>query len=335
MKIKIVFLISAMNALSYLCFGNCCDECWNCWKKGFGKNKKEDENKKEKIEEQIFLEEEKGQEESKNFVNKNWLEKKKPNLKLYKKTESVGDEKIKVTKYTNGEIKIENFSPETNTQKWALFEIKYKKEGEKEGKFVYLYCSDIESVDIEHTTYGIFSWKKNILNISVLTCDTSNVKNMSRMFFLCSNLENLNLSNLDTIGVTDMYGMFSQCSNLKEIKFSDNFNTSEVINMSCMFYNCSKLEDLDLSTFNTSKVNNMVYMFYNCSSLGNLNLSKFDTKKVIDESLMFFNCNNLNKVIVSKEEDTKNKILDRLKIYVGKWEESEKDGKFVLIKNQN
>ena len=332
MKIKIFFLISAMNALSYLCFGNCCDECWNCWKKSFGK---EDENKKEKIEEQIFLEEEKGQEESKNFVNKNWLEKKKPNLKLYKKTELGGDEKIKVTKYKNGEIKIENFSTETNTQKWALFEIKYKKEGGKEGKFVYLYCSDIESVDIKKTIYGIFSWKKNILNISVLTCDTSDVKNMSRMFFLCSNLENLNLSNLDTIGVTDMDGMFSQCSNLKEIKFSDNFNTSNVNDMGRMFYNCSKLEDLDLSTFNTSKVNNMVYMFYNCSSLGNLNLSKFDTKKVIDESLMFFNCNNLNKVIVSKEEDTKNKILDRLKIDVGKWEESEDDDKFILTKNQN
>ena len=333
MKIKIFFLISAMNALSYLCFGNCCDECWNCWKKSFGK---EDENKKEKIEEQIFLEEEKGEEEeAKNFVNKNWLEKKNPNLKLYKKTELGGDEKIKVTKYKNGEIKIENFSTETNTQKWALFEIKYKKEGGKEGKFVYLYCSDIESVDIKKTIYGIFSWKKNILNISVLTCDTSDVKNMSRMFFLCSNLENLNLSNLDTIGVTDMDGMFSQCSNLKEIKFSDNFNTSNVNDMGRMFYNCSKLEDLDLSTFNTSKVNNMVYMFYNCSSLGNLNLSKFDTKKVIDESLMFFNCNNLNKVIVSKEEDTKNKILDRLKIDVGKWEESEDDDKFILTKNQN
>ena len=331
MKIKIFFLISAMNALSYSGFGNCCNECcknyWNCWKKGFGK---EDENIKEKF----FLEEGKGQEESKNFVNKNWLEKKKPNWKLYKKTASEGEGKIKVTKYKNGKINVENFNPETDTHKWALFEIKYKEEVQGE-KTVYLYCSDIESVDINDMSYAIFSWKKNILNISVLTCDTSNVKNMSRMFFLCSNLENLNLSNLDTSNVTDMYDMFSQCSNLKEIKFSDNFNTSEVINMSCMFYNCSKLEDLDLSTFNTSKVDNMRYMFYNCSSLGKLNLSKFDTKKVIDNSLMFFNCNNLNKVIVSKEEDTKNKILDRLKINVGKWEESEKDGKFVLIKNQN
>ena len=206
MKIKIFFLISAMNALSYLCFGNCCKNCCgDCWKKSFGK---EDENKKEKIEEQIFLEEEKGQEESKNFVNKNWLEKKKPNLKLYKKTESVEEGKIKVTKYKNGEIKVEKFSPETNTQKWALFEIKYKKEGEKEGKFVYLYCSDIESKENDE----IFSNMEKFSSISVLACDTSNVTNMNRMFLGCSNLGTLNLSNFNTSNVTDMSGMFSDCS---------------------------------------------------------------------------------------------------------------------------
>ena len=269
-----------MNALSYLCFGNCCDECWNCWKKGFGKNKKEDENKKEKIEEQIFLEEEKGQEESKNFVNKNWLEKKKPNLKLYKKTESVEEGKIKVTKYKNGEIKIENFSTETNTQKWALFEIKYKEEGED--KFVYLYCSDIETKEDSLYTYGIFAYMKEILSISVLACDTSNVTDMRYMFSSCSNLKNLDLSNCDTSNVTSMQGMFKNCSNLKEIKIQNKFNII--------------------------KVTDMINMFSGC---------KF-----------------LDKVIVSKDEYTKNEILKHLSL-VGKWEKSEDDDKFILIKNQN
>ena len=262
MKIKIFFLISAMNALSYLCFGNCCKNCCgDCWKKSFGK---EDENKKEKIEEQIFLEEEKGQEESKNFVNKNWLEKKKPNLKLYKKTELGGNEKIKVTKYKNGEIKVENFkpendtkNPETNTHKWALFEIKYKEEEEKEDKFVYLYCSDIESKENDE----IFNNMEKFSSISVLACDTSNVKNIGWMFYWCSNLENLNLSNLDTRDVTNMHCMFSNCHNLKNIKFPDKINTSSVTDMSCMFVNCSKLGDLDLSNFDTSNVEVMSNMF--------------------------------------------------------------------------
>ena len=270
MKIKIVFLISAMNALSYLCFGNCCKNCCgDCWKKSFGK---EDENKKEKIEEQIFLEEEKGQEESKNFVNKNWLEKKNPNLKLYKKTELGGDEKIKVTKYKNGEIKVENFkpendtkNPETDTHKWALFEIKYKEEGKD--KFVYLYCNDIESKE-KDPLCGIFEKKEDILKISVLACDTS-----------------------------------------------------EVINMSCMFYKCSNLGDLDLSDFNTSKVTDMNSMFSGCSSLETLNLSKFDTSNVNFIAFMFDTCNKLNKVIVSKNGDTKNKILKQLNEDIRDWKE--------------
>ena len=47
MKIKIFFLISAMNALSYLCFGNCCENCWDCWEECFGKeneNEQKDDN---------------------------------------------------------------------------------------------------------------------------------------------------------------------------------------------------------------------------------------------------------------------------------------------------
>ena len=105
-----------------------------------------------------------------------------------------------------------------------------------------------------------------------------------------------------------MDGMFSQCSNLKEIKFSDNFNTSNVNDMGRMFYNCSKLEDLDLSEFDISKIYDMTYMFDNCDSL--------------------------NKVIVSKDEDTQNKILTQLKEKGANWEVSVKEGKVILTKKQ-
>ena len=43
MKIKIFFLISAMNALSYSGYGDCCGDCWDCWEECFGKK---DENGK-------------------------------------------------------------------------------------------------------------------------------------------------------------------------------------------------------------------------------------------------------------------------------------------------
>ena len=66
---------------------------------------------------------------------------------------------------------------------------------------------------------------------------------------------------------SNMFGWFV---NLKEINFGRNFDTSNVTNMSYMFYNCRSLTKLDLSSFNTSKLVNMSKMFYGCDALKNL-----------------------------------------------------------------
>ena len=378
MKIKIFFLISAMNALSYSGYEECCD----CWEECFGKKKeieeseengkkknhengKKDENEKSEKDDNENGNEIKNDNNPEYFVNKHWLNKKKEQgnffLKLFNKEED--------KKYKSKDIEIElkekegkteiNISDKkndlkTDTHKWALFEIKYKEEEEAEDKFVYLYCNDIESEEDD----GIFNNMEKFSSISVLACDTSNVKNMGWMFYWCSNLENLNLSNLDTRDVTNMHCMFSNCHNLKNIKFPDKINTSSVTDMSCMFVNCSKLGDLDLSNFdtsnvevmsnmffgcqnlkkikfpdnfNTSNVTDIACMFFNCSSLETLDLSTFNTSRVKDMRFMFNNCNSLNKVTVSNLE-TKDKIFKEL---VGKekgWEESQDNGKFILEK---
>ena len=56
-------------------------------------------------------------------------------------------------------------------------------------------------------------------------------------------------------------------------------------NMSGMFENC--LLVVDLSNFDTSNVTNMSNMFYGCRDLSSLNLSKFDTSKVTDMTTCF------------------------------------------------
>ena len=45
--------------------------------------------------------------------------------------------------------------------------------------------------------------------------------------------------------------------------------------MDYMFFNCSKIIDIDLSNFNATQVNNMSRMFYECTSLSSLNFSNF------------------------------------------------------------
>ena len=82
-------------------------------------------------------------------------------------------------------------------------------------------------------------------------------------------------------------------SNLAQINFNNCFNTSIVGNMQHMFYGCSSLTNLDLSSFNTSKVINMQHMFYGCSSLTNLDLSDFNTSKVTNMQNMFEDCSAL------------------------------------------
>ena len=92
--------------------------------------------------------------------------------------------------------------------------------------------------------------------------------------------------------------LFYKCSSLKLIDLSS-FKTGEIKSMISMFENCSSLESLDLVSFNTSNVQNMSCMFRNCSSLKKINLSLFETNKVKDISYMFMDCSSLNSIDLS------------------------------------
>ena len=100
----------------------------------------------------------------------------------------------------------------------------------------------------------------------------------------------------DTSAVTNMSSMFYSCSYLTALDLSS-FNTSAVADMSSMFNDCGKLTTLDLSSFNTSAVADMSYMFYDCVNLTTLDLSNFDTAAVTNMSAMFSSCQSLTSII--------------------------------------
>ena len=102
----------------------------------------------------------------------------------------------------------------------------------------------------------------------------------------------------DTSNVTDMSGMFSNCNLLKSLDVSM-FDTSNVTNMSCMFSGCEILQSLDVSMFDTSKVTNMESMFSDCRRLKSLDVSNFDTSNETDMGGMFDSCNYLPSLDVS------------------------------------
>ena len=159
-----------------------------------------------------------------------------------------------------------------------------------------------------------FNWHSSYANTctDIVKINTSNVTNMSQMFYYCTNLTSLDLSNFNTSNVTTMNQMFRDCSSLTSLDLS-NFNTSNVTNMTYMFVNCSKLTSLDLSSFDTSNVTDMACLVQNCSNLAEINLSNFDTSNVTNiqsafsgctklHTLRLDNCNNytINKIITSR-----------------------------------
>ena len=97
--------------------------------------------------------------------------------------------------------------------------------------------------------------------------------------------------------LTNTSYMFYLCSQLKSIDLTS-FNTSQVNNMSYMFYWCSSLKSIDLTSFNTEKVKNMSHMFKSCSSLISIDFSSFKTNNVIDMSSMFFGCRKLIMLLI-------------------------------------
>lgn len=118
------------------------------------------------------------------------------------------------------------------------------------------------------------------------------------------------LSNLEIYANEDCYGMFDvvnadmdgnyfDYTNYVECIVLNNFNTSNVTNMSSMFGYCSYLTQLDLSNFDTSNVTNMCDMFNSCGQLVDLNLSNFNTLNVTDMGYMFAYCNSLETIYVS------------------------------------
>ena len=136
---------------------------------------------------------------------------------------------------------------------------------------------------------------KDILELDLLSFDTSKVTNMGSMFYGMRSLTTINLSGFNTSNVTDMFSMFYDMFNLNSLDLS-NFDTSQVTDMYSMFRGMSNLTTLNLSNFDTSQVTDMQYMF----SLNDNDISKdkletiyvnndFNTDKLTDFFGMFEN----------------------------------------------
>ena len=83
----------------------------------------------------------------------------------------------------------------------------------------------------------------------------------------CSTLETIDISGFDTSAVTDLGQLFQSCIALTTIVGLDTLNTTSATRFIKMFYNCSALTEIDISSFDASKVVYAGNMFGLCKNL--------------------------------------------------------------------
>ena len=136
-----------------------------------------------------------------------------------------------------------------------------KSEIKRQGENVVIKNLDVSLIDNLSLLFD--SIYNSVKTLDLSGWNTSNVYNMSGMFYNCEKLESLDLSGWDTHNVDTMRLMFYSCRNLKSIELSG-WDTSKVVSMYGMFYQCYNLKSLDLSGWDISNVEYMDRMFDEC-----------------------------------------------------------------------
>ena len=95
-----------------------------------------------------------------------------------------------------------------------------------------------------------------------------------------NNLTKADLANLDVSNVYDMSNMFWNAAKLEEVDLTG-WQTNSVHDFDSMFFG-SGIENLNLSTWNVSNVTNFSYMFANTKNLNVLNISGWKLNKTIE-----------------------------------------------------
>ena len=133
------------------------------------------------------------------------------------------------------------------------------------------------------------------IDFFIKTVDVSNVKKMDYLFGGCSKLEHIDLERWWLKSIISMSHFVDNCRNLKSVILPPLLDSLE--NVSFMFSDCKELSEIyGLESFNPTNVTNMKSMFYGCSSLTGIKLSSLTGSKIDDIEEMFAYCDNVTTI---------------------------------------
>ena len=133
----------------------------------------------------------------------------------------------------------------------------------------------------------------------------------------CISLENMTLSNFLLNNVKYMNNMFYDCRSLPGMFFRPNdtnfkfINTSNLVDMRNMLSGCTSLVNVELR-FNTTNIGSYEGLFYNCSKLEYINIYYFTPNNLSDTNLTIFNDKYPSKGIIYINQDFYNRIISQI-----------------------
>ena len=185
---------------------------------------------------------------------------------------------------------------------------------------------DLSGWDLRHVTNAQYAFQHctDLCSLNIRDWKLPNLQNASCMFEGASSLTELDLSGWETSDeLTNLYAMFRYCRGLKNVVFSEDMDTSGVVNMAEMFAECNGLEEVDLTMFSTGsctsvasmfngarkliavvfgeefrleKATTVERMFSGCSVLTGLDLSMWTGGKLTTMTSLFSGCSKLEQV---------------------------------------
>ena len=156
----------------------------------------------------------------------------------------------------------------------------------------YLNLSQIKTNSYVDLSYMFY----NCTNLVSFENNGFHAKNMEYMFYNCISLKNINIEcfSLKYCHDRDDKADYLIC------KYYENNNPITInidyywVNMAYLFYNCTKLENIE-GSFNNFHISDIQEMFYNCISLKILN---FNPYYIINANMakLFYNCQRIERI---------------------------------------
>lgn len=161
-------------------------------------------------------------------------------------------------------------------------------------------CEKIKSLDVSgwdvsrignDLMEGVFMNLTDCVEINVTGWKFNNsVNSLRRMFERCKKLERIiGLEDWDVSNISDMTGMFAHCDSIEVAPISK-WSSKRLLNTSMMFLGCRSLVEPNVYNLNFSHITDLSGMFGGCESLRTLDCSRMDVRHVKDIVGMFNRC---------------------------------------------